>query len=209
MKEFLDTFITYFEQMIPLAGDGAGGLTTAVAEMKKLTAVNDVFPAMLPAIEKWLPVAMNAPVTAAGQPPTALLQQHYRSLSWAVASKEYVGPEYSLNSGYTQIIGRPVRGHEGILFPSQNVAAGFLLIGPHVFYPPHYHAAVEFYSVLTGRAEWQTDDQPPQFQPEGTLIYHPANVPHALKTDTEPLLIMWVWTGEMSRPVSLPHTDWL
>lgn len=90
--------------------------------------------------------------------------------------------------GWTEVVG--LRGP----IPSQRVAAGFLLLGPEVTYPAHAHEAEEVYLPLSGRAWWQKGEDWRQVEPL-TPIHHPGWVPHAMRTETEPLLALYLWRG--------------
>lgn len=91
--------------------------------------------------------------------------------------------------GWTEVVG--LRGP----IPSRQVAAGFLLLGPEVTYPPHAHAAEELYLPLSGVAWWQRGDAPFRQVPPGEPIHHAPWVPHAMRTGPEPLLALYLWRG--------------
>lgn len=76
-------------------------------------------------------------------------------------------------------------------------AVGLLLLGPHVDYPPHRHPADEVYLPLAG-ARWAHGDAlPPDAEPAGTLLHHRPWQAHAMTTGDQPLLALYVWTGEV------------
>lgn len=81
-------------------------------------------------------------------------------------------------------------------FHSHKVCLGLTAIGSGLLYPAHRHPAVETYLVVSGTAAWTaegvTRDQPP-----GTLILHPSNAVHAMRTAYEPLLAAYAWTGDV------------
>ena len=68
---------------------------------------------------------------------------------------------------------------------------GFLLIGPHRLYPPRAHPAVELYYVVSGTATW-TAGQASWWVPPGSYILHPSDMPHATRTNAEPLLAVYM-----------------
>lgn len=84
-------------------------------------------------------------------------------------------------------------------FRSDEVCLGLTLIGPHTFYPPHRHPAVELYHVLTGTAEWSADGKAAR-QPPGAFILHQPNQIHAMRTGDQPLLALYTWTGDVVSP---------
>lgn len=92
---------------------------------------------------------------------------------------------------WAEIVGPPQS-----LFPSQEVCFGLTLIGPHTHYPAHFHPAVELYQVVAGTAHWQLDGRWSP-QPPGQFILHPANAVHAMRTEDEPLLAIYSWSGDI------------
>ena len=85
------------------------------------------------------------------------------------------------------------------LIKSTSLFLGLFLLGPGVHYPLHYHAAQEFYHVLSGeiaiqqglRNEFKTLS-------EGMTSMTLPNRIHALETRDHPCLIMFLWTGDIS-----------
>jgi mannose-6-phosphate isomerase-like protein (cupin superfamily) len=102
-----------------------------------------------------------------------------------------VGPQFLENYGYAEIIGR------GGLAVSDRVAAGLLLLGPETAYPPHAHPAAEHYYVLSGTARWGLGGSSPTVRPPGSLICHPPDVPHEMRTENDPLLALYLWQGDL------------
>jgi quercetin dioxygenase-like cupin family protein len=82
-------------------------------------------------------------------------------------------------------------------FRSEQVCLGLTAIGPGLLYPLHFHPAVETYLVLSGTAWWTADGLTRQ-HPPGTLILHPANILHAMRTANTPLLAAYAWTGDVT-----------
>lgn len=91
-----------------------------------------------------------------------------------------------------------IAGKAGIL-PADGIVTGLTLLAPSTYYPLHVHPAVEHYLVLSGTAEWTAGTASAQ-QPPGTLILHPSDLPHAMKTGTEPLLALFIWSGDIASP---------
>jgi hypothetical protein len=104
-------------------------------------------------------------------------------------TKEDFGREFIENYGWMELVG--TRGH----FVSEEIAAGFLVLGPHLHYPDHHHAAEEIYIPLTGDTAWRKGDGPYAEHAAGSVIHHPSNVNHAMKTGPEPLLAFYLWCG--------------
>jgi hypothetical protein len=80
---------------------------------------------------------------------------------------------------------------------SDAIRFGLFLQTPGTDYPAHNHAAVEDYYVLSGNAAWQCGDDAYVSQPPGRRIRHDSFEWHAMKTFAEPLLAMWLWTGDI------------
>lgn len=87
-------------------------------------------------------------------------------------------------------------GPDGMIFNS-SCRLGLFLQMPDLFYPAHAHAADELYVVLSGTAEWQCNDSEPKLRPPGSFIHHPSRHWHAMNTRSEPLLVIWGWTGDI------------
>lgn len=84
-------------------------------------------------------------------------------------------------------------------FRSTQVGLGVTLIGPHTFYPPHRHPAVELYRVVAGTAHWSAGENTAP-RPPGSAILHPSNLVHAMRTADQPLLAIYSWSGDVDSP---------
>lgn len=104
-------------------------------------------------------------------------------------------PDLATRIGFAELIGP--RGP--LIAPDCRV--GFTLMAPHTFYPLHRHPAVELYLVISGTAEWIA---PPtqHFVPPGECILHATNQPHAMRTEAEPLLALYAWSGDLNTPAT-------
>ncbi len=85
--------------------------------------------------------------------------------------------------------------------PSGTLCCGLVILAPRTLYPAHAHAATELYHVLGGRARWQRGGEPWAPRPPGAFILHPSGVAHAMETEAEPLLPLYVWYGDMAGAV--------
>ncbi|WP_413992405.1 dimethylsulfonioproprionate lyase family protein [Labrys okinawensis] len=99
-------------------------------------------------------------------------------------------PGLGSSVGFADIIGK-----SGLL-AAADLVVGLTLLAPHTYYPLHAHPAVELYLVLSGTAEW-TAGPSVAIRPAGSLILHPAQLPHAMKTHDEPLLALFTWSGDI------------
>jgi hypothetical protein len=94
---------------------------------------------------------------------------------------------FSHNYGWTELVGP--RG----LVPGTEISCGILLLGARTLYPRHVHEAEEIYLPLLGRAYWQRGDEAWALRPAGALIHHARDIPHAMRTDQEPLIALYLW----------------
>jgi hypothetical protein len=78
---------------------------------------------------------------------------------------------------------------------SDRMACGFLLLGPQTCYPSHRHEPEELYLPLSGSAAWRQRDGDWQQRLPGTLIHHASFEAHAMHTDADPLLALYLWRG--------------
>jgi hypothetical protein len=110
------------------------------------------------------------------------------SMAWRRTYTEAaVGAAFLQNYGWSEIVGT-----SGPL-PSEQVACGFLILGPQIHYRRHQHEAEEVYIPLVGTASWQQGDGPWGEYTPGTVIHHDRNEPHAMRTGTNPLLALYLW----------------
>lgn len=142
------------------------------------------------AVLRWLPPMAEQPLGFAQALIGALCQVapqlHWRQ-TYTVAD---LGAHFIQGYGYTEIIGinAPI--------PSQRIACGFLLLGPNVLYPSHRHEAEEIYLPLSGAARWQQGEALWRKRSPGAIIHHESEEPHAMHTDTQPLLAMYLWRSD-------------
>jgi hypothetical protein len=153
---------------IVLENAGAGGLAPEIANWPLLRNRRAVAPQSL-AVLRWLPEARH------GAPP-GLLAELATLVHQAVC-------------GWCELIGL-----SGPL-PCPTLACGFLLLGPEAVYPSHGHRAAELYVPLSGIAEWQGADEPFRARAPGELITHRPYEPHAMRTQSRPLLALYLWHG--------------
>lgn len=148
-----------------------------------------VLPHGLPVLS-YLPAA----VKAAGKK-TEIIVKMLASLanhiSWGQTySAQDFGVEFLEKYGWTELIG--LRGP----IASDRIACGFLFLGPQIEYPRHRHEAEEVYAPLTGQTLWQRNNQDWAYRAAGLPIYHAPRMPHAMRTETVPLLALYLWRGD-------------
>ena len=78
--------------------------------------------------------------------------------------------------------------------------------GPEVHYAQHVHKAPELYVVIGGSGDWQIGDGPFEPKRPGDWIWHPTGTRHAMRTGSEPMTALAVWTADLdSHPVIVRH----
>lgn len=100
-----------------------------------------------------------------------------------------LGGRFLERYGWSELIG--LRGP----IASDRLACGVLLLGPEIEYPPHSHVAEEVYVPLAGTAGWLRGGEGWRHRRPGELIHHPSGVGHAMRTDEQPLLALYLWRG--------------
>ena len=147
-----------------------------------------VYPLSLPVLS-WMPAA----VEAAGKQIefiVKMLASLTNHLTWGQTySAQDFGAGFLERYGWTEFIG--LRGP----IASDRMACGFLFLGPRIEYPRHSHEAEEVYIPLTGQTLWQRGDQDWAYRTAGLPIYHASWVPHAMRTESVPLLALYLWHG--------------
>ena len=93
------------------------------------------------------------------------------------------------NESFVEIIGP-----SGLLI-CPNIRVGFLLLGKDVFYPSHNHEALELYTIISGSSLWQINDEKFAKKSPGDQIFHDLWMPHSMKTDGQPVLALFSWSG--------------
>lgn len=82
-------------------------------------------------------------------------------------------------------------------FESRELRFGAFLLAPNTFYPLHSHAADEFYIPISGKGRWRIGTEPYELKSLGSIVHVPSWVPHAIRCDGEPLLMLWAWFGDI------------
>ncbi len=122
-------------------------------------------------------------------------------LDWRDSSKDYEdGPDVAIfipNFTATTVIG------DGGILPSDKVAAGFTVQGRDTYYPPHAHYAEESYWIIGGDADWRVGADPWFAVAAGDTIYHASEARHAMQTNGQALLAIWLWTSHLDSEVRI------
>lgn len=87
------------------------------------------------------------------------------------------------------------------VFSAQHVATGLFLLAPNVFYPLHTHAAREVYHCVAGQIEiCHRLDEAPFTLHANQSSETPSGRLHSLRTNETPVLLAYIWTGELTAP---------
>ena len=78
---------------------------------------------------------------------------------------------------------------------SNRMACGFLLLGPEIEYPRHSHEAEEVYIPLTEPTFWIRGNLDWELRAACRPIFHTSRMPHAMRTESIPLLALYLWRG--------------
>jgi gentisate 1,2-dioxygenase len=129
---------------------------------------------------------------------TALLSNS-NQLTWRSSSKcREDGPDIELllqNLAVATVIGA------GAPLQSDQVYAGFSLQAPNTYYPPHAHDAEETYWVIGGNGDWRVDSNSWFAVQPGSSIYHKPLAHHAMQTNEQAMLSIWLWTSDLDSEV--------
>ena len=147
-----------------------------------------ITPRFLPVLS-WMPAAVKA-ADKQTEFMVRMLAPLANHLAWGqtYAAQDF-GAEFLKRYGWTEFIG--LRGP----IASDCMACGVLFLGPEIEYPRHSHEAKEVYVPLTGPTLWQCGDQNWAYRASGRPIFHAPWVPHAMRTETAPLLALYLWHG--------------
>ena len=147
-----------------------------------------VAPQVLPVLS-WMPEA----VEAAHQKAVFLvkmLSSEAEQIAWGQTySAEDFGSGFLEKYGWTELIG--LRGP----IASDRMACGFLMLGPEIEYPRHSHEAEEVYVPLTEPTFWMRGNEDWELRAPCRPIYHACRMPHAMRTESVPLLALYLWRG--------------
>ena len=137
----------------------------------------------------WMPAAVAAAHKKAGFLVDMLASSANR-LAWGQTySVDDFGAGFLEKYGWVELIG--LRG----AFASNRLACGFLMLGPEIEYPLHSHEAEEVYVPLTEPTFWMRGNEDWKLRTACRSIYHASRTPHAMRTESVPLLALYLWRG--------------
>lgn len=190
MQKLRHHLVTLFSDWSGQSGDGAAELAQIIHHLNETVVERPITPNVLPVVEEWLDRCEQAAAPALQSCLQALRQA---KLHWMEPSYSYGADALAGKYAVVRLVGYG----EMCNFHSDTILAGFTIQAPHTFYASHWHPAVEFYGVLSGTGGWQVNNEPFVQKRPGTLLYHPSNIPHAMKTADEPMLTMYGWIGDI------------
>ena len=87
------------------------------------------------------------------------------------------------------------------VFAADDVACGLFLLAPNVYYPLHTHQAREVYHCLAGQIDITHKlNETPFTLSANQSSETPSGRLHALRTHSSPVLLAYIWKGEISAP---------
>jgi mannose-6-phosphate isomerase-like protein (cupin superfamily) len=153
------------------------------------TGMVEVGAASIPSL-RHLPAAVHRAPSFSARMASALASAAH-TLTWRRSyTPAVVGQEFWDNYGWTELVGLSSRAH------SERLACGIMLLGPRVTYPLHHHEAEEIYVPLSGTADWKLGTHPWEAQAPGSVIHHPSNLSHAMRTGEAALLALYLWRSD-------------
>ena len=147
-----------------------------------------IVPSALPVLA-WMPETVSAAAKEGRFIVKTLASLAYQIAWGQTYSAEDFGAGFLEKYGWTELIGQ--RGPVA----SSHIACGFLFLGPWIEYPRHRHEAEEVYLPLTGRTLWQQGHHPWAYREPCRPIYHAPLKIHAMRTESVPLLALYLWRG--------------
>lgn len=201
MNQLIDAFKGALVAATNSAGELADTANFALKNVNWVDELNQPEPASNPVVEGYLETACrnsgqdrssSRRVAKALLPVADQLTWHTRSAEdesdpdMAVFARKYTS---------TTVIGA------GGLLSSDKVIAGFSLQGPDTYYPPHAHEAEESYWIIGGDGDWRVDAKPWFAVKPGDSVYHHSGARHAMQTNEQPMLSVWLWTSHLDSEV--------
>lgn len=169
----------------------ATGNSAAITVARRMRSVTTV-PAPAEATHR-PPALKDLPAGLKAMPPGRL----GRLIAGSASELTWTGGVFKMPDGF---VGRyayvEIIGPDG-LAACPKLRFGLYLQSPDSYYPPHDHAAEEFYYVVGGGARWQIDDGAFFDTHPGSFVHHKPHQRHAMETAADPLLAMWIWTGDI------------
>jgi len=104
-------------------------------------------------------------------------------------SAEDFGAAFLEQYGWIKFLGPDAYWH------SDQLSSGLVLLGDQVTYPEHWHIAEELYFPISGIGDWFHEFSGWQTKGPGDRVVHASNIKHSMRTNGEPLLLLYIWRG--------------
>jgi hypothetical protein len=104
-------------------------------------------------------------------------------------STEDFGANFLEQYGWVKFLGPDAYWH------SDQLSSGLVLLGDNITYPEHWHVAEELYFPISGIGDWYHESYGWQTKSPGDHIVHASNIKHSMRTNGEPLLLLYIWRG--------------
>ena len=126
----------------------------------------------------------------ATKPFIQLLMQYSQTLHFnQTYTEDDIGADFLKQYGWIKFIGPDAYWDSNVL------SGGLVLFGDSVAYPEHWMEAEGLYYIISGTGNWYREDIGWKLRSPNEWVLHGSNVKHALKTDGEPLLLMYLLRG--------------
>ncbi len=191
------TFISALEHVLSASADQDRGLNLFIKALQNTSSIatsvatNDLKHPLLSQLDDALDAALGS-----------------SELRESVATVASTGDWYQVYTGdginaemADYMLANQVVGPKGAI-AAESTRAGIFLLAPNFDYLMHDHAANEIYYVHSGTISIQngTESIPRHLEP-GQYSITPSETPHALQTDDEPVLLLYIWTGDVTAPI--------
>lgn len=103
--------------------------------------------------------------------------------------------DFGDNYGYGVICG-PESGPPALI-ADPDIAFGLMFLGPKTHYPLHHHPADELYYTVTGPSFWRAGDSGWTRRGANEIIHHPPWLAHATLSAERPLVLLYIWEGDL------------
>jgi hypothetical protein len=162
---------------------------------KRLPPMNDTSPGRVP-----IQAACEAELAShAAQSPLAQALAALLPAIHMTRSKSYLANppsnDFGENYGYGVICGP--NGGPPALIKDPDIAFGLMFLGPRTHYPLHHHPADELYYTVTGPSYWRAGVADWTRRGIDEIIHHPSWLPHATLSEERPLVLLYVWEGDL------------
>jgi hypothetical protein len=207
MKSALTTFLDRFADA--LDRDAAAISRVHATRLRRLSGslpeVADVPPARVP-----IQAACEAELAAhRAKSPIARALAALLPALHITRSKTYLAnppsSDFGENYGYAVICGP--EGGPPALIRDPDIAFGVMFLGPKTHYPLHHHPADELYYTVTGPSFWRTDTTGWTGRGTGATIHHPPWLPHAALSAARPLVLLYIWEGDLDTDAAFIPDD--